>query len=71
VDPVTNQAFVVDPTAGKIAIVNLAPTSATTLKPVEITELQVPTVSGTLIGGISGASDAARNADFNRQPSPV
>jgi hypothetical protein len=55
VDPATNQAFVVDPTAGKIAIVNLGPTSATTLKPVEITELQVPTVSGTLIGGISGA----------------
>ncbi len=55
VDPATNQAFVVDPTAGKIEIVNLGPTSATTLKPVEITELQVPTVSGTLIGGISGA----------------
>ena len=55
VDPVTNQAFVVDPTAGKIQIINLGPTSATTLKPVEITELQVPTVSGTLIGGISGA----------------
>jgi len=56
VDPATNQAFVVDPTAGKIQIVNLGPTSATVLKPVEITELQVPTVSGTLIGGISGAA---------------
>src|SRR4029077_2829219 len=55
VDPATNQAFVADPTAGKIEIVNLGPTSVTTLKPVEITELQVPTVSGTLIGGISGA----------------
>ncbi len=55
VDPATNQAFVVDPTAGKIEIVSLGPTSATSLKPVEITELQVPTVSGTLIGGISGA----------------
>ncbi len=55
VDPATNQAFVVDPIAGKIQIVNLGPTSATTLKPVEITELQVPTVAGALIGGISGA----------------
>jgi hypothetical protein len=55
VDPPTNQAFVVDPTAGKIQIVNLGPTPSTNLKPVEITELQVPTVAGALIGGIAGA----------------
>jgi len=55
VDPPTNQAFVVDPTAGKIQIVNLGPTPSTNLKPAEITELQVPKVSGALIGGISGA----------------
>ena len=58
VDPATNQAFVVDPTAGKIAIVNLGPTSATTLKPVEITELQVPVPNvpnPPLVGGIPGA----------------
>jgi DNA-binding beta-propeller fold protein YncE len=55
VDPATNQAFVVDATAGKIQIVNLGPTPTTSLKPAEITELQVPTVSGTLIGGIAGA----------------
>ncbi len=55
VDPPTNQAFVVDPTAGKIQIVNLGPTPSTNLKPVEITELQVPAVAGALIGGIAGA----------------
>src|SRR6266478_6606514 len=55
VDPPTNQAFVVDPTAGKIQIVNLNPTPSTNLKPVEITELQVPAVAGALIGGIAGA----------------
>jgi hypothetical protein len=55
VDPPTNQAFVVDPTAGKIQIVNLGPTPSTNLKPAEITELQVATVSGALIGGIRGA----------------
>jgi DNA-binding beta-propeller fold protein YncE len=55
VDPATNQAFVVDSTAGKVQIVNLAPTASTALKPAEITELQVPTVSGATIGGISGA----------------
>jgi DNA-binding beta-propeller fold protein YncE len=58
VDPATNQAFVVDPTAGKVAIVNLGPTSATTLKPVEITELQVPVPNvpnPPLVGGIPGA----------------
>ena len=59
VDPPTNQAFVVDPTAGKIQIVNLGPTPATNLKPAEITELQVhvPTniPNPPLVGGISGA----------------
>jgi DNA-binding beta-propeller fold protein YncE len=55
VDPATNQAFVVDSTAGKIQIINLGPTPSTTLKAAEITELQVPTVTGALIGGIAGA----------------
>jgi DNA-binding beta-propeller fold protein YncE len=59
VDPPTNQAFVVDPTAGKIQIVNLGPTPSTNLKPAEITELQVPVPSNVpnppLVGGISGA----------------
>ncbi len=58
VDPPTNQAFVVDPTAGKIQIVNLGPTPSTNLKPVEITELQVPVPSvpnPPLVGGIPGA----------------
>jgi DNA-binding beta-propeller fold protein YncE len=61
VDPATNQAFVADPTAGKIQIVNLNPNPIPStppyslFKPSEITELQVPTVSGALIGGIAGA----------------
>ncbi len=56
VDPATNQAFVVQSASNTIKIVNLGPTPSTTLKPVEVTELQVPTVSGALIGGIAGAS---------------
>ena len=57
VDSATNQAFVVQSGSSSIQIVDLGPTSSTKLKPVEITELQVPTVSGApLIGGIAGAS---------------
>jgi DNA-binding beta-propeller fold protein YncE len=55
VDPATNQAFVVQPGSGTIQIVNLGPIASTTLKPAEITELQVQTVPGALIGGIAGA----------------
>ena len=50
VDPATNQAFVVQPGSGAIQIVSLG-----SLKAAQITELQVPTVSGALIGGIPGA----------------
>jgi DNA-binding beta-propeller fold protein YncE len=56
VDPATNQAFVVQPGSGTIQIVNLAPTPSTNLKATEITELQVQTVPGALIGGIAGAA---------------
>ena len=57
VDPATNQAFVVQSGSSTIQIVDLGPTSSTKLKPVEITDLQVPTVSGApLIGGIAGAA---------------
>ena len=50
VDPATNQAFVAQPGSGKIQVVNLGP-----IKAAQITELQVPTVTGALIGGIAGA----------------
>lgn len=50
VDPATNQAFVAQPGGGRIQIVRLGPIKAT-----HITELQVPTVTGALIGGIAGA----------------
>jgi DNA-binding beta-propeller fold protein YncE len=55
VDPATNQAFVVQSGSGTVQIVNLGPANSTTLKSAQITELQVPTVSGALIGGIAGA----------------
>ena len=51
VDPATNQAFLVQSGTGKIQIVNLGP-----LKSAQITELQVPTVTGALVGGIAGAN---------------
>lgn len=50
VDPSTNQAFVVQSASGAIQIVNLG-----SLKAAQISELQVPTVSGAVIGGIAGA----------------
>jgi len=50
VDPATNQAFVVQSGSNTIRIVDLGG-----LKAAQITELQVPTVSGAQIGGISGA----------------
>jgi DNA-binding beta-propeller fold protein YncE len=49
-DPATNQAFVVQSASGAIQIVNLG-----SVKAVQITELQVPTVTGAEIGGIAGA----------------
>jgi len=56
VDPATNQAFVVQSGSGTIQIVNLGPVASATLKAAEISELQVPTVAGALIGGIAGAA---------------
>lgn len=64
VDPVTNQAFVVQSGSGTIQIINLNPDPQypgtpgapySLFKAAEITELQVPTVPGALIGGIAGA----------------
>ena len=55
VDPATNQAFVVQSGSGQIWIINLGPTPTTVLKTAQITELQVPTVPGALVGGIAGA----------------
>jgi DNA-binding beta-propeller fold protein YncE len=55
VDPATNQAFVAMSGSNEIRVIPLAGASSTTMKPVQITELQVPTVAGALIGGISGA----------------
>jgi DNA-binding beta-propeller fold protein YncE len=56
VDPATNQAFVVESGSNEIRIVDLGPSASSTPKAAQITELQVPTVSGALIGGIAGAS---------------
>jgi len=56
VDPATNQAFVVESGTGEIRIVDLGPSASSTPKAAQITELQVPTVNGALIGGITGAS---------------
>lgn len=55
VDPATNQAFVAQSGNNQIVIVNLGPTATTTLKTAQITELQVPKVTGAIIGGIPGA----------------
>jgi DNA-binding beta-propeller fold protein YncE len=59
VDRATNQAFVVQSGSNQIRIINLqvnpSDNTRTLLKPVQITELQVPTVPGALIGGIKGA----------------
>ena len=55
VDPATNQAFVAQSGSNQILIVNLGPTASTTLKNVQITDLQVPTVAGATVGGIPGA----------------
>lgn len=55
VDPATNQAFVAMSGSNEIRIIPLAGALSTNMKPVEITELQVPTVPGAQIGGIAGA----------------
>ena len=71
--PATNQAFVAQSGSGTIQIINLVPDSSdptghTLLKSAQITELQVPTVSGTLIGGISGALTPQGTFDFGLRP---
>src|SRR4030095_16400546 len=55
VDPATNQVFVAQSGSNQILIVNLGPTSSTTMKAAQITELQVKTVAGATTGGIPGA----------------
>jgi len=55
VDPATNQAFIAMSGSNEIRIIPLAGPASTPMKPVQITELQVPTVTGATIGGISGA----------------
>jgi hypothetical protein len=55
VDPASNQAFVAMSGSNEIRIIPLAGAASTTMKPIQITELQVPTVTGATIGGISGA----------------
>ena len=58
VDPLTNQAFVVQSGSGTIQIVNLGPVTGTTLKTAQITELQVPTFAGAPVGDIGGIPGA-------------
>jgi DNA-binding beta-propeller fold protein YncE len=55
VDPVTNQALVVQSGSGEIDLINLGPSSATAIKPVQITELLVPSPTTGNIGGVPGA----------------
>lgn len=58
VDPATNQAFVVMSGSSQIDIINLGPSSTNQLKPVQITEIQVPSPNPGLgvIGGIPNAT---------------
>jgi len=58
VDPVTNQAFVAMSGSNQIDIINLGPSATNQLKPVQITEILVPTPSAApgAIGGIPGAT---------------
>lgn len=55
VDPATNQAFVAMSGSNEIRIIPLTGAASTAMKPIQITELQVPTVAGAILGGISGA----------------
>ncbi len=57
VDPATNQAFVVMSGSGTIAVINLGPSAANTLKTAQIAELVVPsaTPGPGIIGGIPNA----------------
>ncbi|MGB2643602.1 MAG: hypothetical protein WBG02_12445 [Candidatus Acidiferrum sp.] len=58
VDPPTNQAFVVMSGSNQIDIINLGPTPANQIKPVQITEIVVPSPNPALgvIGGIPNAT---------------
>jgi DNA-binding beta-propeller fold protein YncE len=60
VDPATNQAFVVESGSGSIQVVNLAGAAVNgqTIKPVNVTEIVVPSPSGAAgtIGGLPGGS---------------
>ena len=57
VDPATNQVLVVQSGSGSILLVNLGPTASTALKPVQVTEVLVPSAdNGVSLGGIPGAA---------------
>jgi DNA-binding beta-propeller fold protein YncE len=57
VDAPTNQALVAQSGSGSILLVNLGPTGSTALKPVQVTEVLVPSADGGIsLGGIPGAS---------------
>jgi DNA-binding beta-propeller fold protein YncE len=56
VDAATNQAIVTQSGSGSIVVVNLGPTGSTVMKPVQVTEVLVPSADGVSIGGIPGAS---------------
>jgi len=56
VDSATNQAIVVQSGSGSILLVNLGPAPAISLKPVQVTEVLVPSADGVNIGGIPKAS---------------
>jgi len=55
VDAATNQAIVVQPASGALALVNLGPASLQ-LKPVQVSEVLVPSADGINVGGIPGAA---------------
>jgi hypothetical protein len=56
VDAATNQAIVTQSGSGSIVLVNLGPTGSTVMKPVQVTEVLVPSADGVNVGGIPGAS---------------
>ncbi len=63
VDPVTNQAFVLESGSGpnlpgQIEIINLGPSAATNIKPTQVSELIVPTPAASSPGDIGGVPNA-------------
>lgn len=57
VDPATNQALVAQSGSGSILLINLGASASTALKPVQVTEVLVPSAdNGVSLGGIPGAA---------------